>query len=259
VRYVLHAADGTQRPVLAVAAPGTGTRPVVVLADLSAEIDTAAALRADVMLAEAVASRSRIDQAKGALMLAYGLDEEAAFAVLRWHSEHLNIKIRTAAERLCAVLPHPGDVDPRDRLDAVLAHGADLDSPAPGRARPGRGRPAVDRGLTVRRTPPGREVVVSVAGEVDASTVPGLMSGLHEALRAVRSTPDRPGVLVVDLSAVGRLGPLAGLHLGRLRRRCERAQVQLRLVAPAPGGRARSATAPDNDVSPDRPTREDAR
>jgi hypothetical protein len=66
-------------------------------------------------------------------------------------------------------------------------------------------------------------------------------------------------VLVVDLSAVGRLGPLAGLHLGRLRRRCERAQVQLRLVAPAPGGRARSATAPDNDVSPDRPTREDAR
>jgi hypothetical protein len=133
VRYVLHAADGTQRPVLAVAAPGTGTRPVVVLADLSAEIDTAAALRADVMLAEAVASRSRIDQAKGALMLAYGLDEEAAFAVLRWHSEHLNIKIRTAAERLCAVLPHPGDVDPRDRLDAVLAHGADLDSPAGGR------------------------------------------------------------------------------------------------------------------------------
>ena len=44
-----------------------------------------------------VESRAAIEQAKGALMITYGLDEDEAFALLRWHSQHTNIKLRDIA------------------------------------------------------------------------------------------------------------------------------------------------------------------
>jgi hypothetical protein len=48
-------------------------------------------------VANAVASRAAIEQAKGALMITYGLGEDEAFALLRWHSQHSNIKLRDIA------------------------------------------------------------------------------------------------------------------------------------------------------------------
>jgi len=42
-------------------------------------------------------TRAAIEQAKGALMITYGLDEDEAFALLRWHSQHTNIKLRDIA------------------------------------------------------------------------------------------------------------------------------------------------------------------
>ena len=42
-------------------------------------------------------SRAAIEQAKGALMITYGLDDDEAFALLRWHSQHNNIKLRDIA------------------------------------------------------------------------------------------------------------------------------------------------------------------
>ena len=42
-------------------------------------------------------TRAAIEQAKGALMITYGLDEDEAFALLRWHSQHSNIKLRDIA------------------------------------------------------------------------------------------------------------------------------------------------------------------
>jgi hypothetical protein len=48
-------------------------------------------------VANAVASRAAIEQAKGALMITYGLDEDEAFALLRRHSQHSNIKLRAIA------------------------------------------------------------------------------------------------------------------------------------------------------------------
>jgi len=57
--------------------------------------DLAAATRMAVELS--AASRASIDQAKGALMITYGLDEDEAFAMLRWHSQHSNIKLRDIA------------------------------------------------------------------------------------------------------------------------------------------------------------------
>ncbi|WP_158374501.1 ANTAR domain-containing protein [Cellulosimicrobium cellulans] len=268
VRYRLLDASGVERSVLAVLAPGVDPRhahrpadggtdhhdgqpagsPAAqdgrsperlgLLVDLGAEIGATAARRADDMLAAAIASREVIDQAKGAAMLAYGLDGAAAFDFLRWHSEHLNVKVRSVAERLLASLPgREADRDPRDVLDAALAGlpdvagGAGAGGLGGGAGQPGAGGRTLPATLVVRHAVEGRAVVVQLAGEVDAGTAPTLVAGLTDALRAV---PPR-GTLVLDASGLQRVGPVAALHVARLRRRAEHAGVQLRVVAPLSG------------------------
>jgi ANTAR domain len=41
-----------------------------------------------------------IDQAKGMLILLYGVDDQTAFDMLRRHSQNTNIKLRALAEQL---------------------------------------------------------------------------------------------------------------------------------------------------------------
>jgi anti-anti-sigma regulatory factor len=252
VRYRLLDAAGQERVVLVVLAPadarGTRSTPpdaptdgsrapqhVGLLVDLGAEIGATAARRADEMLSAAIASREVIDQAKGAVMLAYGLDGPAAFEFLRWHSEHLNVKVRTVAERILASLPgRRADVDARELIDTALASLADVPG-ATGAALDGslHTNPHLPAELVVRHAQDGRAVLVRLEGEVDASTAPTLVAGLAEALRAV---PPR-GTLVLDASGLHRLGPVAGLHISRLRRRCEHAGVALRMVPPSAAAR----------------------
>jgi anti-anti-sigma regulatory factor len=255
VRYRLLDATGQERIVLAVLAPGTGAQadatprePGVpephdpadddralphhgLLVDLGAEISATAARRADDMLAAAIASREVIDQAKGAAMLAYGLDGEAAFDFLRWHSEHLNVKVRTLAERLLETLPtRRADGDPRQILDAALATlgGAPV---TPAGAVAARGSGVLPASVTVTHAAEESSVLARVVGEVDGATAPALVAGLATALRAV---PPR-GTLVIDASRLRRSGPVAALHLARLQRRAEQAGVLLRVVPPAGG------------------------
>ncbi|WP_292988411.1 PAS and ANTAR domain-containing protein [Mycobacterium sp.] len=52
-----------------------------------------------------VSHREVIDQAKGMLMAIYQLSADAAFAILVWRSQELNIKLSTVADRLVAELP----------------------------------------------------------------------------------------------------------------------------------------------------------
>ena len=61
-----------------------------------------AATQADIELAVAAsaATRADIEQAKGALMLVHGITAVDAFAVLRWHSQHANIKLRALARMI---------------------------------------------------------------------------------------------------------------------------------------------------------------
>lgn len=47
-----------------------------------------------------------IEQAKGALMMTYGLTDDAAFAVLRAHSQNRNVKLRELAAELIGNAPH---------------------------------------------------------------------------------------------------------------------------------------------------------
>lgn len=53
-------------------------------------------------------TRPAIDQAKGALMFAYNVDAETAFALLREYSQHVNRKVRDLAADLVEGLSRPG-------------------------------------------------------------------------------------------------------------------------------------------------------
>ncbi len=68
--------------------------------------DLAAATRQAVELS--AATRATIEQAKGALMITYGLDENEAFALLRRHSQHSNIKLRDIATGITDRSNDPG-------------------------------------------------------------------------------------------------------------------------------------------------------
>jgi PAS domain S-box-containing protein len=52
-------------------------------------------------LAEIAEQRASIEQAKGMLMLIYGIGDSAAFELLKWVSQQENVKLRPLAERIC--------------------------------------------------------------------------------------------------------------------------------------------------------------
>ena len=65
---------------------------------------TPATAREQTTITEAVTEiakhRSTIEQAKGVLMVVYGLDADAAFELLKWRSQESNMKVRLLAEHL---------------------------------------------------------------------------------------------------------------------------------------------------------------
>ena len=89
--------------------------------------DEIAPTRAD-LLAQVVALQGRLDtlpaieQAKGALMLTYGLTADAAFDLLRFHSQHGNVKIRAIAAQLTSLISaSPSSAEAITRFDRLLA------------------------------------------------------------------------------------------------------------------------------------------
>ncbi|WP_442939630.1 ANTAR domain-containing protein [Nocardia sp. CY41] len=54
------------------------------------------------------AGRAVIEQAKGMLMLVYGIGEQQAFALLRSCSQHTNVRLRELAGRILTELPTAG-------------------------------------------------------------------------------------------------------------------------------------------------------
>lgn len=58
--------------------------------------------RVSAAIAEIAESRATIEQAKGMLMVVYGIGAEAAFDLLRWRSQEGNVKLRLLAEQVVA-------------------------------------------------------------------------------------------------------------------------------------------------------------
>jgi hypothetical protein len=74
-------------------------------------------------IAEIAENRATIEQAKGMLMLVYGIDSSAAFDLLRWRSQEANIKLRLLADRVVADfvgLSQSESSPPRSAYDNLL-------------------------------------------------------------------------------------------------------------------------------------------
>ena len=74
-------------------------------------------------VAETVAHRAVIEQAKGALMLANAMSADDAFAVLQWHSSHANVKLREVAYIVTGGLSKPFEAPetPNQRVARLLS------------------------------------------------------------------------------------------------------------------------------------------
>ena len=88
-------------------------------------------------VAKAALSRAVIEQAKGILIVVYGVDAEEAFELLRWHSQHRNLKLRSLSDGLVRLFSRgvPDVVTLRRRVSAYLDPRYDGEGP-PGSPTP---------------------------------------------------------------------------------------------------------------------------
>jgi PAS domain S-box-containing protein len=68
-------------------------------------------LEVSAAVAEISKSRAAIEQAKGMLMMTYGIDANSAFELLKWRSQQNNAKLRALAERLVTDFATLGGLD----------------------------------------------------------------------------------------------------------------------------------------------------
>lgn len=101
---------------------GQVVRVVGHIVDLTGQLRDLVQPQVDRELAVAVAGRSRIDQAKGVLMLALGMDEQTATRVLFEWSNRTNIKARELADRLVSSVSGDGApvAEARAAVDQLL-------------------------------------------------------------------------------------------------------------------------------------------
>ena len=85
-------------------------------------VDVTDGMQADLTSAmkQVVDSRATIEQAKGVLMVAYGIDADRAFDILTWRSQLTHVKVKTVAAQFLAAVMRDGrsaaSVGPIDRL-----------------------------------------------------------------------------------------------------------------------------------------------
>ena len=92
------------------------------LVDITDTQGHASGLEMQLAVESSAATRADIEQAKGALMIVHGLSAEDAFAVLRWHSSHANLKLRDVARILTAGMSEPATPKetPEQRISRLL-------------------------------------------------------------------------------------------------------------------------------------------
>lgn len=108
IHYRVPAGDGGVRHLVAVAhlASRPDARPHAQghVIEITADLHAASEQASRKAVAGVVEGRGAIEQAKGVLMLAYGLTDDQAFSLLRWWSRNRNIRIRALAGLLLAAV-----------------------------------------------------------------------------------------------------------------------------------------------------------
>ena len=171
-------------------------------------------------LEQAIASHATIDQAKGALMLVYGIDGDTAFELLRWCSQQRNVRLATLAGRLLAAIEDTGGLpaDARARMDEIIFQSfTDVTGVVPA---------ADPTALDVRTQVVEGVPVLTVRGPVDLAT----SAMLTTAAESVGVEARASGALVVDLREASHLGSAAVSVLTTLARRNRNHGVRVRAV-----------------------------
>lgn len=88
----------------------------------SAGLDDADEDRVTEKVSEIVVNREVIDQAKGMLMLAHGIDADKAFDLLRWRSQETNTKLQPLAQQVVSEFRalSEGTLPDREALDSTF-------------------------------------------------------------------------------------------------------------------------------------------
>lgn len=128
VSYRVKVPGGAERLVLLVGERALCDEPEQVtviegyFVDLTADFAKEAEEAATAAVEASAERRAVIEQAKGALMLAYGFDEDAAFAMLAWWSRNRNVKVRDLATELMRASEEGAATgqDFRSRVDGLL-------------------------------------------------------------------------------------------------------------------------------------------
>jgi anti-anti-sigma factor len=170
-------------------------------------------------LRQAVASHSMIDQAKGALMLVYGIDAETAFDLLRWCSQNQNVRVLTLAERLVSAVGSSGGLPlgARALMDEVVFQSFADDAPS---------ATSDDGELHLRtRVVDGVPTIVA-RGPVDLATA-GTLAAAVEVLGA---DGDGGGAVVIDLRQASHVGSAGVSALAAVARRIRSRGGRLRVV-----------------------------
>ncbi|KQR16471.1 hypothetical protein ASF78_03585 [Cellulomonas sp. Leaf334] len=228
--YCLVDMSGTvRRVVLAVAVDGD--RDVTgFLVDITAAHAAVLADRVNAELALALESHAAIDQAKGILMVTYGVDEAAAFGILKQSSQRNNTRLRELAGRVVTVAAGGRESTTCELLDETLCGVSVVPTPPTTSRR---------RHLDLRTEHGDRESVLRVSGVVDLSTRDELADAITLAMLGAAGV----GRVTVDLRGVGRVGPAVVDVLAAALRRSAAHGITLTIVGGGPGDTAALRTA----------------
>lgn len=197
-----------------------GTTVQGFLVDVSVSQRATVADAVNVQLHQALESHAVIDQAKGVLMLVYGIDGDAAFELLRWSSQQRNVRLLALAERLVAAVESAGGLAPTSRAKLDELFFQSLGEEAAAAASP------PTHGLTVSSRVVGGVPVVAARGPVDLATAGVLSAAIAAASAAARQS----GRLVVDLREASHVGSAGVSVLASLDRRARTHGTRLRVL-----------------------------
>ncbi|WP_155855945.1 ANTAR domain-containing protein [Cellulomonas sp. URHD0024] len=244
--YRLLDLSGAQHDVVVAAARSESGAVQGFVVDDTQQRSRAVAAAVNEQLKVALESHAVIDQAKGMLMMTYGIDDGSAFNLLRSASQQHNVRLRALAERLVdsARSLSGQDVVPRAVMDELFVRAIDDR------------RPAAPHGpsatVELDELPAGPRL--RVHGEVDLTS----MTELDAALSRLLETARPRGRVVVDLSDVPQVGAAALDVLRAAQRRCAARAITMEVVGagaehppePHAASASRSAGHPDRGLVP---------
>jgi hypothetical protein len=236
--YRLVDLTGNLRHVLIALSPAQGEVRSGLLVDDSDRRREEVSAEVNSELEVALESHAAIDQAKGMLMLVYGVDSDAAFELLRWASQQRNVRLRVLADRLVKAVHSVGGVGPKSRaaVDELFVAAMD-DVTLPD-------RPPRARTLEIQLDQHSVCPLLRVRGHVDVTSMGELAAALNNLMVAGRDARRA----VVDLSGVEDAGAVVRFVVQAAQRRSAARDVALEIIgagrtaSPVGGSRASSAS-----------------